>query len=67
MKVQSPEIIKHLTKFKNGLTAINQYFLHAKMFDDWGLPSAEYEKHESIDDEHADTLIEHSVSDVYRI
>ena len=61
MKAQSPEIIKHLNQIlKNELTAINQYFLHAKMFDDWGLAKlAEYEKHESIDEmKHADTLIE---------
>ena len=61
MKAQSPETIKHLNQIlKNELTAINQYFLHAKMFDDWGLAKlAEYEKHESIDEmKHADTLIE---------
>ena len=61
MKAQSPEIIRHLNQIlKNELTAINQYFLHAKMFDDWGLAKlAEYEKHESIDEmKHADTLIE---------
>ena len=61
MKAQSPEIMKHLNLIlKNELTAINQYFLHAKMFDDWGLSKlAEYEKHESIDEmKHADTLIE---------
>ena len=61
MKAQSPEIIRHLNQIlKNELTAINQYFLHAKMFDDWGLTKlAEYEQHESIDEmKHADTLIE---------
>ena len=61
MKAQSPEIIKHLNQIlKNELTAINQYFLHAKMFNDWGLSKlAEYENHESIDEmKHADTLIE---------
>ena len=61
MKAQSPEIIKHLNVIlRNELTAINQYFLHAKIFDDWGLSKlAEYEKEESIDEmKHADTLIE---------
>ena len=55
------DVIKHLNGIlKNELTAINQYFLHAKMFDDWGLTKlAEYEKHESIDEmKHADRLIE---------
>ena len=44
----------------NELVAINQYFLHAKMYKDWGL-HALYEKeyHESIDEmKHADWLVE---------
>lgn len=57
----NPEIIAHLNKILfNELTAINQYFLHAKILDDWGLEElAEKEKHESIDEmKHADKLIE---------
>lgn len=55
------EVIKHLNKILfNELTAINQYFLHARMLDDWGFGEmAEHEKHESIDEmKHADQLIE---------
>ncbi len=60
MQSLDPGVIAHLNKIlKNELTAINQYFLHAKMLEDWGLKRfAAHEHHESIDEmKHADTLI----------
>ena len=54
------EVIAHLNRvLRNELTAINQYFLHSRMFNNWGyhrLGQKEYE--ESIDEmKHADRLV----------
>ena len=53
-------VLKHLNKaLSNELIAINQYFLHSRMYEDWGLAKlAEKEFEESVDEmKHADQLV----------
>jgi len=54
------KVIQYLNKaIRNELTAINQYFLHARMYENWGLKELnEKEYQESVDEmKHADALI----------
>lgn len=55
------KVIEYLNEaLKNELTAVNQYWLHYRMLDNWGVGRlAEFERHESIDEmKHADKLSE---------
>ncbi|HCQ71293.1 MAG TPA: bacterioferritin [Rhodospirillaceae bacterium] len=54
------QIIEHLNiALKKELTAINQYFLHSRILEDWGITKlAKHEYQESIEEmQHADLLI----------
>ena len=54
-------VIEHLNKvLKNELTAINQYFLHSRIYKDWGITKlGDHEYEESVDEmKHADAIIE---------
>lgn len=61
MQPTNQEVLAYLNRvLKNELTAINQYFLHAKMFEDWGIRRlAGKEREESFDEmKHAEALAE---------
>ena len=55
------KVVEYLNEvLKNELTAINQYWLHYRMLDHWGVKKlAQFERHESIDEmKHADWVAE---------
>lgn len=59
--LRDPKVIEHLnTQLTNELTAINQYFLHAEMAENWGYKKySKYIKRQSIDEmKHAELLME---------
>src|SRR5580698_9496684 len=61
MMLRDAKVIEHLnTQLTNELTAINQYFLHARTLRHWGVTKlGKHEYNESIDEmKHADALIE---------
>ena len=59
--LRDPKVVEHLnTQLTNELTAVNQYFLHARIYRHWGLYAlGKHEYDESIEEmKHADLLIE---------
>ena len=58
--LRDPKVIEHLnTQLTNELTAVNQYFLHARTLEHWGVTKlGKFECAESVDEmRHADGLI----------
>ncbi|OKL44218.1 bacterioferritin [Pseudovibrio exalbescens] len=56
-----PKVIEYLNKaLRHELTAVNQYWLHYRLLEDWGfIKLAKKEREESIEEmQHADKLIE---------
>ena len=59
--LRDPKVIEHLnTQLTNELTAINQYFLHARTLQHWGVTKLAKQEYDELIDEmkHADTLIQ---------
>src|SRR3712207_7055393 len=59
--LRDPKVVEHLnTQLTNELTAVNQYFLHARTLRHWGVTLlGKHEYEESIEEmRHADWLIE---------
>jgi len=57
----NPEVLEHLNRaLRDELTAINQYFLHSEMAENWGYDHySKYIKKQSIDEmKHAEALME---------
>jgi bacterioferritin len=55
------KVLEYLNEaLRNELTAVNQYWLHYRLLDHWGIHRlADFERHESIDEmKHADRLAE---------
>ena len=59
--LRDPKVVEHLnTQLTNELTAINQYFLHARILDHWGVTKLGKQEYDEFIDEmrHADRLIQ---------
>ncbi|HXT80707.1 MAG TPA: bacterioferritin [Acetobacteraceae bacterium] len=59
--LRDPKVVEHLnTQLTNELTAVNQYFLHARTLEHWGVTKlGKWEYAESIEEmKHADMLIQ---------
>jgi bacterioferritin len=59
--IGNPEVLEHLNRaLRDELTAINQYFLHSEMAENWGYDRySKFIKKQSIDEmKHAEALME---------
>jgi len=62
------KVIEHLNQIlKNELTAINQYFLHSKIYKDWGIAKLAEKEYEEYRKRSSRDLLDKKEQEKYRL